>query len=90
MRAMEVVGCAECEPFLTPPWFLHTNCVVVYPSAFAVKFKCHFMPNKISVMYFIPHSQNRTYCCSFAQNFSLSKTAMLNRNVKTAMLNFLL
>lgn len=59
MRAMEVVGCAECEPVLTSPptptpqWFLHTNCVVVYPSAFAVKFKRHFMPSKITVVHFI-------------------------------------
>lgn len=34
---MEVVGYAEGEPLLTSPqWFLHTNRVVIYPSAFAV------------------------------------------------------
>lgn len=34
MSAMEVMGCVECELVLTSPhWFLHSNGVVVYPSA---------------------------------------------------------
>lgn len=49
---MEVVGYAEGEPLLTSPkWFLQTNCVVRYPSAFAVEFKCYFKQSKITVKY---------------------------------------
>ena len=43
-----------------PQWFLHTNCVVVYPSAFAVKFKCHLVPSEFTLIYFIPLHRGKT------------------------------
>lgn len=57
-----------------PWWFLHTNCVVVYPPAFAVRFKFYFKPSKITVMFIIPHTNlSRIYsivAILFAKNLT--------------------